>query len=320
MRKNLFATVLVLLCFIQLNAQERVYVPYFEVMNIHPDYQYSTSKLFKTYVDNYNKYELILPDKYDTLGFDESFEQAKQRASKLNCKYFIQGELNRLGDVVIVTIKMYNTSDGNKFWQSILKANTPDDIDPIMEKIAYNLGNQNQMEDNNIYNVTDYDSRELNKIGANRYFGVSIGDGYTFVNDINKNFPAGFGLMWSYDMRDIIFNLRAETYFSDAKVYYFDIDAIYPFNSLKNSPFVLGGMGYGGINLKRKATETSGYNYYTSDSDGGLILFAGGGYLLNRNSDVALRFSGNFYFPLFDVGKTNMPVGFLFTTTILFGR
>jgi hypothetical protein len=319
MKLKLLTATLISFFFFSSQAQEKIYMPYLEVMNIHPDYQYSTSKLFKTYIDNYKKYELILPDKYDTLGFDESFDQVKQKAIEKNCTYFIIGELNRLGDVVVITINLYNASDGKKIWQSIKKAYTPDDIDPIMEKLAVNLGKQNQSEGEDIYSVTDYDSRELNKIGANKYFGVSIGGGGAFVSGISKNLPAGFGAVGSYDMRNMIFNIRAEMFFSDIKLYYFDINALYPFNSGKNSPFVLGGMGYGGCTMK-STKDYNIYNYeYNYNSGSGLYLFGGGGYLFNRNAEVSLRFGGNFYFPLFKVdGK--IPAGILFTTTLLFGR
>jgi len=320
MRLKLVITAIVLGWGLQIYSQERVYMPFFEVMNMHRDYQYSTSRLFKTYVDNNNKYILILPDRSDTLPSDKSDEKVRKRASELNCPFYITGALNRLGDVVIITISMYNTGDGKKVWQSILKAHSPDDLDPIMEKVAVTINNK-QSKEGDIYNVTEYDARQLKKIGANRFFGVTIGGGYTFVNNINKNFPAGFGIQGSYDMRNVIFNIKAEAYFSDSKVYYFDIDAIYPFTSRKSSPFISGGMGYGGVTLVTSGPQPTGIyiGNPNSHSEGGLILFAGCGYLLNRNSDVSLRFAGNVYAPLFKVENV-MPVGILFTTTLLFGK
>ena len=51
-------------------AQEKIYMPYFEVINMHPDYQNSATHLLKTYLESGNKMELILPDK-DTLYYKE---------------------------------------------------------------------------------------------------------------------------------------------------------------------------------------------------------------------------------------------------------
>jgi TolB-like protein len=312
MKRLLLFISYVLFVVLQINAQERVYMPFFEVMNMHPDYQYSTSKLFKTYVENNNKYQIIIPARFDTLSLNESFDQIKQTASELNCSYFIQGELNRFGDIVIITISMYNTSDGQKIWHNISKAMTPDDIDPILEKMSGNLSNNNSTSEGDIYNVTNYESKELNKIGANKFFGVTIGGGYSFISNVSKNFPAGIGIVGSYDLRNVIFNLKAEAFFSDITIYYLNIDAIYPLSTAKSSAFLSAAMGYGGIGIKND-------NSTTPYSDGGLFIFAGGGYVFNRNSNVSLRLSGSIYTPFFKVdGK--MPAGILLTTTLLFGR
>lgn len=303
-----------------LGAQERVYMPLFEVMNMHPDYEYSTAKLLATYVDNKNQYELILPERPDSLYRPETFSETQKNAMTLHCKYFIKGEMNRFGDVVIVTVKMYSTDDGTKVWQSILKALTPDDIDPIMQKLANSLGNKEQTSDESIYDVTQYDSKELNKIGATKSLGLTIGGGATFLGNITNNFPAGIGFVGSYDSRSVIFNINANAFFSDVKVYYIDIDAMYPFSSLKNSAYVMGGMGYGGVSIKanKSSAEFNSY-YYDYDNAGGLLLFTGFGYILNRNSNVSVRFGGNLFFPLFKV-NSKYPAGFLISTTILFGQ
>lgn len=282
---------------------------------MHPDYQYSTSKLFKTYVDSHNKFLVILPPKTDTIYLSESFDLAQKNATELNCQYFVLGEFNRMGEVVIITISLYNTLDGKKVWTNLSKALTPDDIDPILEKLSASLGDPKSGTEGDIYNVTAYDSKELNKIGANKYLGLTIGGGYSFVSDIDKNFPAGIGITGSYDMRDLIFNMKAEMYFSDIKIYYINIEAMRPLSSAKNAAFISGAMGFGGVN---KVIEPTNY-FNSSVSEGGLFLFAGGGYLMNRNSNVSLKFAGNFYTPVFKVDGT-IPMGVLFTTTLLFGR
>lgn len=316
MKKISILLSLVLFSFFGLKAQERVYMPFFEVMNMHPDYQYSTSKLFKTYVDSHSKYQIVLPYKTDTIFINEPFDLAKSNAAALDCPYFVLGEFNRIGEVVVVTITMYSTPDGKKVWNTLSKALTPDDIDPILERISANLGQEGAGNEGDIYNVTGYEAKELNKIGANKYIGFTIGGGYSFVSGIDKNFPAGIGLTGSYDMRDFIFNIKAEMYFSDINVYYFSIEAMKPLSSAKNSAFISGAMGYGGIDKK---IDQDVYYFNSSITEGGLFLFAGGGYLMNRNSNVSLKFSGNVYTPIFKVDGS-VPVGILFTTTILFGK
>jgi hypothetical protein len=317
--KKITICVLFLLGFLNISAQERVYMPYFEVINIHPDYQYSASRLLKTYVDNNNKYLLILPEKYDSTYKLESIEESRQKAASLNAKYYLRGELNRLGDVLVVTVSLYNTSDRNKVWSTIKKARNPDDLDPIMTQIGQDLGLKNTSTTEDIYNVSDYESKELNKIGSSRYFGVLIGGGYTFANHVENNIPGGFGLIWTYDSRNFIFDFKGEAYFGDVKIYSISIDGLYPLSSRKNTPFVCAGTGYGGITIKNNNNPNLGLIPDYS-SGNGLFLSAGGGYILNRNSDVSFQLSAKFLAPLFDVPGNSFPAGIMISTTLLFGR
>ena len=56
-------------------------MPYFEVINMHPDYQNSATRLLKTYLEAGNKMELILPEK-DTTYYRESKDQAIAKATQ----------------------------------------------------------------------------------------------------------------------------------------------------------------------------------------------------------------------------------------------
>jgi len=171
--------------------------------------------------------ELILPEK-DTSYYRESKDQAIAKAKSLNIGHILLGELNRLGETVVISVSLYKADNGEKEWNIILKALSPDDIDPIMQKVADNLNNQNSInETDDIYNVTDYNSRQLNKITANTYWGIEIGGGASFFNVPNK-FPAGFGLVYSGDLRSIIFDIKGSMYFSDVNLYNLSVQINYP--------------------------------------------------------------------------------------------
>ena len=204
-----------------------------------------------------------------------------------------------------------------------LKPGNPDDIDPVMTIMASSLGSDKDKSADDIYNVTDYESRELNKVEANRYFGLTVGGGYTFLPNVTKDNPAGFGIMGCYDSRNVIFDLKGEFYFSDVNIYYLGLDALYPLTRNKNTPFIGGGLGWGGI----KATEnTTGYSYYYPPyqeppqySGSGLLFSAGGGYIINRNSNISMRFSGEIMVPAFTVNNS-LPVSIMIKITLLIGR
>lgn len=348
MKKSLFIILICIFSFKLSFSQEKVYMPLVEVLNIHTDYQYTISKLFKTYVDNNGKYEILLPYKSDTVYFKETFEQSKLKAAALNTPYFVIGELNRIGETVVVVFSMYKTSDGTKIWSDLLKAQSPEDLDPIIYKLAKNIGTENKAgNDGDIYNVTEYDSKELNKINANLNFGISVGGTFPFVNADDKS-GAGFGLMASYDVRDMIFDIGANAYFSSVDIYYMSLKLSYPFSDKRHSPYLGGGLGFGGMNSKKEyeyevkekdwLTGDTTINTYTETGTkrgSGLMLFAGGGYIINRNSNVQLRVGGDVFFSLYDVNKfrewnSNIdkakiadiknPIGIIINMTILFGK
>lgn len=311
MKKPALFLAMVFLIFNNLHAQEKIYMPYFEVINMHPDYQNSATHLLKTYLESGNKMELILPDK-DTLYYKESKDQAIAKAKSLNIGHVLIGELNRIGETVVISASIYKVENGEKEWNTIQKALSPDDIDPIMQKLADNLNNQNSLNNpDNIYNVTDYNSRQLNKITANTYWGLEIGGGATFINVGNK-FPAGFGIVYSGDLRSIIFDLKGSMYFSDVNLYNLNVQINYPLINKISSPFIGGGLGYGYTTIKKD-------NLYISDyySGNGLTLYAGGGYIINRTSNINLRLNANLFFSMYEVNNIH-PAGILIGVMVLF--
>jgi hypothetical protein len=222
------------------------------------------------------------------------------------------GELNRVGETVVISISLYKTENGEKEWNSIQKAISPDDLDPIMQKLSVTINNRNSINNSeNIYNVTDYNSRQLNKITANTYWGIEIGGGATFINTKNK-FPAGFGIVYSGDLRSIIFDLKGSMYFSDVNLYNINIQINYPLINKISSPFIGGGLGYGYSTIKKEIPNN--YDYYSGN---GLTLYAGAGYIINRTSNINLRLNANLFFSMYQVNNVN-PSGILFGVMVLF--
>ena len=312
--KNLFV-LLLLLGFhaVWLPAQQKVYMPWLDVINMSSEYQVSVTRLFKTYVDSYNKYEIILPAQGDSLGPTERENAARGRAKGAGAEFYLLGELNRVGDLAILSLALYNTSDGQKVWSSLQKASSPEDLDPVLMKLAAGLGGKDENGAESIYNVSDFNARQLRKINTNNSFGLMLGGGPAFVGGINHNFPAGLGAIYQYDVRNLLLDLSGEIYSSNVKLDFISINAWKPFSDMGNTWFAGGGMGYVGITLQ-SGTET---NMLSDNSSSGLLFFAGGGYLLNRNASTSLRFTTRLFVPTFKVGSY-FPSGILITAAILF--
>jgi len=301
MKRKIFVVVLPIILVNFLYAQEKIYMPWIEVVNMHNDYSYAVSRLFRTYVNAGDRYELILPPESDSLLRLETVEEARAHAISYGAGYYILGEMNRVGELAILSLTMYRSSDGGKVWNCIEKAYSPEDLDPLLSRIAENLGTGTLQYAKKIDQVTDYESRAYRRKDANTSFGVMIGGGTTFVSGISHNFPAGFGVLWQYDVRSMLLDLSGELYFSDINLFQLGIHGWVPFSRTSSTWFAGGGLNYGGFVIENQSNDED--YYYEDHEKAGLIFSAGGGYLFNRDASVSLRVTAKILIPTFKVGS-----------------
>ena len=188
MKKSFLLLTLIFALFTTTLAQEKIYFPFFELINVHQEYQYSTSKLLKTYTDNAGKYQILLPARpSEGNQYVESYTQTWENARNIGARYFMTGEMNALQEVMIVSVSLYNTADGQLIWSDLLKAATLDDLDPILILLSKSIGTKykaSELED--IYSVSEYDSNELKKKEANTSFGIFLGGVTTVYSGVDQ--------------------------------------------------------------------------------------------------------------------------------------
>jgi hypothetical protein len=320
MKKALSLLLLLSLSLSGIIAQPKLYLPYFGIMGMHPDYQISATRLFKSYVEAEGRYTVVLGQIPENVSTIPETGTVVQEARDAGAAFVITSEMNRLGEVLVVSFSMYDVASGAMVWSDMLRAFTPDDLDPILRKVAKAMGTpQKAALSGDIYTVTEYDSRELKQQKAHYSFGVSVGAVYPFFTGVEDIVSAGLGVMATYDSRNLILDIKGETYFTgDPKVHFLSLDALYPFRSSNSSPFLLGGIGIGGMKIPDYRDESHLY-WYDHKSNSGLMMFVGGGYLVNRHSDVNLRLGGRLLIPFFEVDEQFAP-GVLINATINFGR
>jgi hypothetical protein len=312
----------------KINATEKIYMPFFELINVHSDYQYSVAKLFKNYVDEQNKYSLIIPAKPDSLVTQPSIEKVRETAKSLNCQYFLIGDMNRIGETVIISISMYNTENGEKTWHDRLKAANPEDIDPILQKLSRTIGTKNKaVEDGDIYSVTDYESGQLKQVRANNAFGVSIGGALLFANPLSKDpFSGGGGVFWYYDAREILYEIDAKLYFlGNNYLGNLSLNAYHPFSSESNTPFLGGGLGIGFNTMDKSSfypNNKDPWENYGTYNGSGLVLFIGGGYIIGRTSNVGLRIHLEYFIATYKMNnpEKTLPHGVMLNMELYFGK
>lgn len=300
--------------------QEVIFMPNLDPIGLKKDFQYSVTNLLKTYIEDAKKYRVVIPLRNDSNAITADQEElAVAYAKSINAKYYLLGTLTRLGETVVVRISLYETLSRNVVWSDRLKASSPEDLDPIMQRIGTNLGTENTASANaDIYGVTKYESKELKKINPNMYFGAAL-SGFVPFNKITDEPVAGFCGAWSYDARTIILDIRGSYYFNRViDIYGVTFDVLYPLSKESKTFFVNGGLAIGGTTLSYKtSSSTNNYSYTVSNTSGGFLLNTGGGYIFNRTSAAQLRLSGNLIHGFYRVNDKTT-TGFAFKLEFLF--
>lgn len=290
--KRILTSLLFLTTIILLSAQEKVYFPSFETINVNEKYQFVCSKLFVNYTKDHGKYEIVLPKNLSQTNLhSETFEVTKQEAKRLKLDYFITSDMSAIGNLLIVNMRMYETSTGEEVWSDAIRANNLEDLDPTIRILAESLGSDTPAaEKSNIYNVTSLDAKQLKKKTASDSWGMTLGGGGIFSSDIDNPGVSGFGILRSFDMRDFILDIKGELYFgrknlNSARV---GMNILKPVNQSDFSLFYGGGLFYGTTNYIREVrTQTSWFDETVNNS--GLELEGNIGVIVNRTSSIQLR-------------------------------
>ena len=183
-------------------------MPYFEAVGLHEDYQNSLSRLFQTYVNDLNRYEIVLPQ-WQQSGFPaETRDESREKASSLGARFFLKGIINSVGERIIVSVNLYRTDNGTKVWGDLVRAASLEELDPILMKMAKNLGVGKSSGDKDIYSSTDYESDEPKEITAKAFAGIMLGGSMPFGYPV----AAGMGLPIVYDSRSVLFGTGFEYY------------------------------------------------------------------------------------------------------------
>lgn len=295
MKKILFS---VLALAVSLFAAEKVYLAPISLVGMHNDYGIVSSKLMKAYIEDDGRYVLVVGSDQDSVSVDNQ-TAVKEKAVSLGCSKYILAEFTRLGENVLMSFKLYNTDSEAPIWDDRLKAKNPDDFDPIIQRVARNIGTKRKATtDDDIYSVTQKETEEPTRKAVSSYIGVSLGGLFAMQPDVDA--LAGISVFLHYDFGYLLAGIDAGFYGLDNQLEMGNINlsVYYPFGSRALTPYVGGGIGIGYTTFDSEIEGIYG-SYDYEDDRGGLSGFLGGGLLINRNSKLLLnlnaRYVLNFY-------------------------
>ncbi len=311
MRIKYFSLLLILFLFTtNIKSQNLIYMPYIEVVNIHPDYEYSLSKLMQENVSEENKYKIIIPEKSDTGYTIESFIQAKETAQSLYAKYFLIGLVNVVSQKATVQFTMYNSYDGSKVWSDMVKNQKAENLELIIIKFAQHIGDEEEI-------FFDDGRSKLHRFAYNTFienatltFGGKIGAAYIIINKDkvpNRTAP-GFGINIAYDIKSFIIDFNYDIYMSNTQLANYNLGIIRPLFKAERTPYI--GFNYGSTSITAHISTVSG-----KETNGGSIFKINGGYIFSRTKDLNFRINAEYYLTNFKVYGKN-PNGFMLNLSL----
>ena len=306
-------------------AQEKVYFPYFELINVESDaqLQYSTSRLLKTYIEDNHDTNVLLPEWQGTYYTKETFLESLKNAEAFSATHVLLGEIHSLGSTYIVSLGLYEVRTGNKVWHDLIKGKTTKDLDPLLSRLGRTFGTHQKAKlDAEIDETTEFEQQgiEVAQITVNHFVGVLIGGNYIF----GEHTSSGFGLAYSYDATSVIFNLNFEFYPSSSilasddnsfrrfRTGNFNLGVLVPLSRKKMTWYLGGGMEYGVMNVRREEP-------FMDKTNTGVGFYVGGGYLINRNSTINLRIHVAAVLPTYTLDGESFP-GFKFGLITSFSK
>lgn len=310
-------------------AQKVVYFPGFELINMEPTngLQYSTSKLIKSYIEDNHDYTVLLDERIGSGGYleREPLSTSVAKATEMNARFFMTGEIHFLQGVYIISLGVYETNSREQVWHDMAKGAAEQDLDPLLSRLGRSFfTNRTAKTDIEIDEVTEYDQKgvELAQIKVNHFMGIMLG-GKAIPNE---SILSGFGIAYTYDASTFLFNFDFELFpssnlsvnhrSSDRSLHSGNVSlgVTYPLSRKRTTFYLNGGMEYGYTQINDVAYDI---DYHTTGS--GIGAYFGGGLMINRNSTVNLRIFTAVSVPFYQVDDTNV-TGIKFGIVTSFAR
>lgn len=296
--KKILATTIALASSIY--ASERLYLAPFNMVGLNEDFGTAAERIMNAYIEDDGRFVIVNHTEDDSVKVGDR-ESANRSAIKHNCSKYVMAEFTRLGENVITSFKLYDVNKETVVWSDRLKAQNPDDFDPIIQRVARNIGTRKKAtNDDDIYSVTEQETKNPKKKGISSYYGIEI-LGELPINAPKTDLSAGFGFFMFYDARDFFFSCDLtmsslgngnEDKYGKASLFDLGLSLFYPFGTSNITPYAGGGLAY-----SWRSTYSS--DYESDRESDGLSAKLSGGVVFNRASRVMVIAQVDYFFDFF---------------------
>jgi len=233
-------------------------------------------------------------------------KEAAAQAKASGTDHFILGTVIRIGELAKVSLTIYETATGTSKFTDSLDASSPEDLDPVMKRLARSLFKQKRASTRNSRNdeVTSDEQMTYRRRTATEYFGIKVVGSSGFTAPLADDpMVAGFGLYFLYDVRWLLFEVETTMGFGDKIPFTWnlvDLGVYYPFSQKDMTMYAGGGAGFAMV-THDKADTSDDVDLFDSDDEvsRGMNLFAGIGFLMGRQSTVHFKADFRYFAHMF---------------------
>jgi len=240
----------------------------FEGVNLNEGHTTAAQAVLKMHLERLGQRVVVLP-----AGGADVASAAKEQGATAT----LRGSLVRLGQLVKVTLTLEPEGGAPKV--ASLDAASPEDLDPVLMRLARHLVNGEPLDEGRVSEMTEKEEDAYLRKRANSYFGVEV-TGLLAKAGGHNTFLSGANLYWLYDARsffaDITAGFSAAQGHKGGSAFNFNVALLYPLADRDLTPYVGGGAGYGML-------EVDG------PSGHGLTVFGDVGAMFGRTSTVHFR-------------------------------
>jgi len=270
-------------------------------LNVHEGYLAAAQDVMRGALERTGRFQVtMVPGKPGAEEVAPAQVLATARALKADLAVTVR--ITRLGNVARARLAAWRVENGALLHTDELAAATPDDLDPVLQRLAAGLAAGKPARDTaEIETVTQKEAEAYAKVKATNTFGLRLGGIFPMNaagSTAEKALPGG-GIFWLYDARSFLADVSVDLHGAgDSIAFGVGLGAYVPFSRANIAPYLGGGLRWSATRFGSEA-EVEGGN--------GIAVFGAGGVLIGRLTTVQVRLEAGWFLNLYSHKSKTVP-------------